>query len=315
MVLIDQFSTTSLEPAAKLSYWNDVAMSTVGPVMIERLGQGEFEAQLTRIRLPEIELVSPRSSPAVVRNRRCDSDRFALNLTVQHIGSSWSTTGGRTVTLEPGDIVLYDPTQSLECRFNSPIQQIVVRLPYVELAERFRDVQRFVGVPLRGGDGAGKLISTFVRNTWKELHAYSGGEWANSLGDVMWPLLALAYGSDRATQATASVRERRQRQMLACIDAKLTESEFGTVGIAEALGVTARYVQMLFAQMQTTPSAFILNRRLELAAHQLAKRGADVAITDVAFDVGFEHLSTFCRAFRHKYQVSPREYRAGIRSR
>jgi AraC-like DNA-binding protein len=74
--------------------------------------------------------------------------------------------------------------------------------------------------------------------------------------------------------------------------------------------VSARYVQILFAEMATTPSAFIRSRRLELAAQRLAETGS-VTITDVAYAVGFNDLSSFCRAFRQRFEVSARDYRAG----
>ena len=80
------------------------------------------------------------------------------------------------------------------------------------------------------------------------------------------------------------------------------------------MGVSARYVQMMFAEMATTPSAYIQHQRLELAARRFAREGAVAMVTNVAFDVGFSDLSSFCRAFRRRFDVSPRDYRAGRRS-
>ncbi len=71
---------------------------------------------------------------------------------------------------------------------------------------------------------------------------------------------------------------------------------------------------MLFAEMATTPTAFIQSRRLELGRQKAgAAEGSKAAITDVAFDVGFNDLSSFCRAFRRRFDVSARDYRAGRR--
>ncbi|MEI9965988.1 MAG: hypothetical protein WDM92_16475 [Caulobacteraceae bacterium] len=44
-----------------------------------------------------------------------------------------------------------------------------------------------------------------------------------------------------------------------------------------ALGVSARYVQMLFAEAETTPSGYILRRRLDLAAERLRRASGGAA--------------------------------------
>jgi AraC-like DNA-binding protein len=62
--------------------------------------------------------------------------------------------------------------------------------------------------------------------------------------------------------------------------------------------------------MASTPSAYIQRRRLERAASRLDKEGGDVTITGIAYDVGFNDLSSFCRAFRRRFDMSPSDYRA-----
>lgn len=314
MILVEEFSTAGLSQEYKLPFWNDLAANTVGPMHIEHIGQGPFEGEMCRLKIPGFEFMSPRASPVIVRSRRVDCDRTALNLTLQHVGSSMSITDREEVTLKCGDMVIYDPTRPLECRAYENMQQIVIRLPYRQVAERFPNIESLIGARLSGDSGAGRVVSSFIRNTWQELRADPASEWVEALGDVIWAMLALAYEAGGGARPTDHRFEHYRARMLACIDSHVSEPEFGTRELAEALGVSARYVQILFAKLHTTPSAFILNRRLDLAARQLKACGTRASITDVAFDAGFEHLSTFCRAFRRKFNVSPREYRAGIRA-
>ena len=108
-------------------------------------------------------------------------------------------------------------------------------------------------------------------------------------------------------------RDERRRALFEAVEVDLTDPDLDVHRLARRLGVSARYVQMLFAEMGTTPRAFIQNRRLELAARRLEREGGDVTVTDVAYDVGFNDLSSFCRAFRRRFEMSPRNYRAGVR--
>ena len=62
-----------------------------------------------------------------------------------------------------------------------------------------------------------------------------------------------------------------------------------------------------------TPHQYVLRLRLREAAMRLAAEPAK--IIDIAFDCGFGDLSSFNRAFRAEFGVSPRAYRgaAGCR--
>src|SRR5690606_29496281 len=80
--------------------------------------------------------------------------------------------------------------------------------------------------------------------------------------------------------------------------------------IADRVGVSTRSIQLLFAEMGMTPSAYIQQRRLDRAASRLDKEGGEATITGIAFDVGFNDLSSFCRAFRRRFGMSPSDYRA-----
>lgn len=56
-----------------------------------------------------------------------------------------------------------------------------------------------------------------------------------------------------------------------------------------------------------TPGEFRRRLLLEKAAYQLSR--SDKSVTDVAFDMGFEALESFTRAFRKAFKLSPSHYR------
>jgi AraC-like DNA-binding protein len=131
--------------------------------------------------------------------------------------------------------------------------------------------------------------------------------------EVIWPLLEMAYAGLRCSRPRTTPRERRRREMFAYIDGHFLEADLTARRIADELGVSTRYVQIMFAEMGATPSSYIQSLRLHHAAQLLVRRRRDAAIAAVAFDSGFNDLSTFCRVFRRKFGVAPRDYRAGAR--
>ncbi|WNJ19911.1 AraC family transcriptional regulator [Pontibacter sp. G13] len=58
---------------------------------------------------------------------------------------------------------------------------------------------------------------------------------------------------------------------------------------------------------QSSPARYIKERRLEHAAQQL--RATQSPISDIAFNTGFQDLTTFSASFRQKFSQSPTQYR------
>jgi AraC-like DNA-binding protein len=54
------------------------------------------------------------------------------------------------------------------------------------------------------------------------------------------------------------------------------------------------------------PNEFLRKYRLHKAAELILKK--ELTISEIAFQVGFEHVSYFSRAFQEEYQILPSEY-------
>jgi hypothetical protein len=254
MTLLEQMSTADVAVAERLPYWNDIASRMITPLRVEALGDGPFEASIARRRLRACEIMSPVSSPArVYREGECEAG--VLNIQLQHRGRTVNHTGGRTATLEEGDFLLYDPSKALWLSFEEPTQSIVLRLPLATVEERMPHLRQQVGVPVKGNTGAGALFSNFLRQAWAELEGGEEGEWAESLGDAIWPLLDMAYAGTRPRNP-CNRREERRRVLFDAVEAELTDPDLDVHCLARVMGVSARYVQMLFAELGTTPRAF-----------------------------------------------------------
>ena len=78
--------------------------------------------------------------------------------------------------------------------------------------------------------------------------------------------------------------------------------------VAEHIGIDRTYLFRLFKIYEkTTPSAYILNKRLGNAAQKL--RETDASITEIALSSGFNDVPHFYKAFCNKFKISPKKYR------
>ncbi|MDE2380461.1 AraC family transcriptional regulator [Bradyrhizobium sp.] len=71
------------------------------------------------------------------------------------------------------------------------------------------------------------------------------------------------------------------------------------------------FLRLFSAVLGVTPHQYLLRSRLRHAARLLTD--ADIAITDIAYDVGFGDLSNFVRTFHRAAGVSPSKFRQASR--
>jgi AraC-like DNA-binding protein len=69
----------------------------------------------------------------------------------------------------------------------------------------------------------------------------------------------------------------------------------------------ARLQRLFKLETGVDVSEALAERRLQQAAHLLA--ASDMQIKEIAYVVGYEHHSSFVRAFQRRFALSPRLYR------
>lgn len=95
----------------------------------------------------------------------------------------------------------------------------------------------------------------------------------------------------------------------ALIDEQLGSSQFGLDQMAETLMMSRRQLQRkMRALTHEGPTAMLRQKRLAKAATLL--KLDDMSVKEVCYAVGFQSKSSFARAFREAYGMSPSEYRA-----
>jgi AraC-like DNA-binding protein len=133
------------------------------------------------------------------------------------------------------------------------------------------------------------------------------------LDDMLLDLVALSLGvsGDAADMAAMrGLRAARVREILVRIQDGFSIPAFSAQGVAEALGLSARYVQELMQETGIGFTARVLELRLQKARKMLADPVHDsLKISDIAYSCGFNEVSYFNRCFRRRFGASPRQYR------
>ena len=98
-------------------------------------------------------------------------------------------------------------------------------------------------------------------------------------------------------------------RLTTALEANLANPEFGVAELADTVFLDRSHLFRKTKELlDETPSELLRRVRLERAA-QLLKEGDD-GIADIAYGVGFNSVSAFCRAFRETYDATPSTYRS-----
>jgi len=290
-------------------------MGAYGAVLVDTDADG-FQAALTTLSAGQLQVSSVKSMPAVSRSSaKPSSDRTAFSLQLVHSGRCRIRHAGVESIALPGDMLIADRSQSYELTFTEPIQGLVLSPPWPRFAAYADTLEKIAGRRIDVVSGPGAVLSSFVRSAWDQLVEGDGEAWPESAAGTIWDLLEATLRGETGRRVVAGGSGRLRSEARALIDSQLREPGFQSGRIAEALGVSERYLQMAFAEVGTTPSRFLLARRLEAAAARLRRLDKPCSVTEVALECGFSDLSYFSRVFRSRFGVSARRYRMSFGAR
>nr|WP_243760522.1 AraC family transcriptional regulator [Aestuariicella hydrocarbonica] len=108
-----------------------------------------------------------------------------------------------------------------------------------------------------------------------------------------------------------SVSEKRIKTALHFIDLHLSDPKLSNVRVAEACGISPRYLSFLLNKQGLSFADYVKAKRLEVASKWLAtSHPNEITIAEIAFRVGFKSPAHFSRIFKQTFEKGPREFRS-----
>ncbi|RWC53362.1 MAG: AraC family transcriptional regulator [Mesorhizobium sp.] len=126
--------------------------------------------------------------------------------------------------------------------------------------------------------------------------------------DTIVDLIGLVTGAKgRAAELTGlrGLRAARLQSILAKIAEDFASPGISAKGVAQQLGLSARYIHDLLQETGTSFSERVLELRLQSAHAMLSKRHNEMRISDIAMASGFSDVSYFNRCFRRRFGYTP----------
>jgi len=319
--VVSVLSTGSVAESDRLDFWREVVCRTIAGIEAMALVRNRPYSGLIRTQsiplphLPNFDLIQVEADAQVVTRTRklIDQSEGAWLLMIQEEGLCEVGQGARKTLLSPGDIGFLDTSRPYKVTFPRSFKQSILKMP----PALFRDIAP------RGGDLAGaalpggQALTAIARQNLLLLEHN-----ANAIEPIFLSAAANCAIGHLSLAMRATLRGEAQRigghaisdyvaRANAYISDHLHDAELSVARIARSVGVSAGYLQQLYrAATSLTLTQSILDLRLANCRRELADPSlANESVTSIAFRWGFSESSSFSRAFRRTFGVSPRQYR------
>jgi AraC-like DNA-binding protein len=217
---------------------------------------------------------------------------------------------GRNLKVQAGDCLLIDCLAGFEFNFPQGVEALVLEIQRDWLGGWLPAPEDAAARLIDGRSGWGATLASALSNV-TPVTVGSSGLPPTVVAEQLVSLLALAAGHDDPSQTTH--KRALLRRVTETIRERCHESDLDPAAVAAALGLSRRYVHLLFASAGTTFGQELYACRLHKAQRLLRdKRFDGLGIAEIAWNCGFSEPSHFTRRFRERFGSPPSVYRLNI---
>jgi AraC-like DNA-binding protein len=305
-------STADLPPAARAGHWNAVIANAYFPLHLTFRDAGAFDGRLQQQSLGDLSLSRLQTEPVQYerhpRHIAGTSEEQYL-ITIPRRSPVEFSQMGREVRCDPGGFIIERGDEPYRFSYEAANDLCVLKVAKPVLSNRLRNPDRFCAKVFNGREGLGGLFATMAQQV--QAQATPDAAAGAVLGRQLIELLTLAIdrSSDTADVAQSTVRAAHLKRAEEVIRRNLSNPDLSPDLVADACGISKRYLHQIFADANGTVSQLIREQRL-IAARNILQMPPPGPISQIAYHFGFSDQAQFSRLFKAMFGQTPSGYRA-----
>lgn len=215
---------------------------------------------------------------------------------------------GREVFLQPGEMTIYDATKPHRIHCPENFSKVIISVPRKYMRDRLSGVEACTACKISNQSGIGLVTSNLIRTISGQLNEIDV-ETFNRFAEHTLDFLTMSFATIRPQHYALSRHGSLTLSHVKLhIEQHLADTDLSPKNVAEAVGFSQRYINMLFEAENTSLMRYVLSRRLQRCYDDLIKPSHQYRrVSDIAFKWGFNDVSHFSRAFRQAFDAAPTE--------
>ncbi len=269
-------------------------------------------------RLARLAIYLSQSDPFTV-NRRSqdieDDSAFDYLVLVQLEGSAEIEQKKSRFMVNPDSLAIIPGGLPYRLSFLRAGKRLLLRIPLGVFHERVlgRQIRDF-GAHVFSGAGLVQITIDLLKSLVMQASKLSETE-QYTLAEVTLDLIAAVVRAETDFEHNqhGSAQVARMSRILSYLEEHFADHDLTPAKVAEANAVSTRHLHNLFRHSGLTVTRWIWERRLKAARDDLLNPAlADLSITDIAYQRGFNDSAHFSRTFKARFNISPSQLRKKI---
>jgi AraC-like DNA-binding protein len=304
------WSTGQSQHGKALSYWKDVICGNLLSMQIASDHESEFFGHMAKhpfgpLKANFISVSEQRIRHARPSTRGSQDELFHLI----HVrkGVQFVEQHGRSCKVESGNCLLVDCLAAFDFQFPEGVEALVLEIRRDWLRGWLPAPEDATVRLIDGKSGWGAtLVSTLGNLTPSTINSLA--PYQTAIAEQIALMFALAGARDAPCVSTH--KRALLRRLSETLRERCQEHGIDPDSVARTLGVSRRYVHVLFASAGTTFTHELYECRLQRARRLLRdKRFDGHGVAEIAWNCGFTEPSHFTRRFRERFGAPPTVYR------
>lgn len=301
------FDTRALAAPDRATAWLELVEQSFAGMRVLELGDA-VNGQVRAAQSPELTILDITSSAMRAREDPPPGGPDLVYVAQIHDGECNLVHGGHATRLQPGQFTLIDARRRAQLELDDETRFTLLLLPRERVTRHVPLVDGAVG-RVSNDSASDRHIAASLRSFTEA----AGGLTSSQRSIALRSLLHLLPAASAVTAEDGPATSRWLARAAAVIEQRLHDPAFGPDPLAEAVGVSRRYLDKLFAGHGSSIAREIWERRLRRAAHDLrAPAYRHRTIAEIAYGAGFSDAAHFTRAFRRRFGTTPSAFRRSI---
>jgi AraC-like DNA-binding protein len=297
------------------SAFRSAARDAVVAVDVTRVSNRPFKNyRVKQFALRQLKLCDVVCDPICIDRSKAHIDDDGIDdvlLMFQLAGEVYVGQNEQEFVVRQGDLAVLRADRPYRVAYQQPCRRLFMCVPKREFLPRvgsdlalpaFRQLHK---TPL------GRIVSSLMMSVATDanhLDDRDGQTIAESVLDMLARLMR--HGARRAMIAPGGDAARVTDKAFDFMEKHFADPELTPAQIADAIGISVRYLHTVVSATGTTVGKWLWERRL-LACYEALQNPliADTTITEIAFKFGFSDAAHFSRAFKSRFGLTPSDVR------